>query len=77
MYNDYWEARKLNVSNESEWANQTFVILPTKNRSRINTLADKLKSQNIEIYNKQNINVKNVLKQTGDIVEEFNIPAGS
>ena len=78
MYNDYWEARKLNVSKESDWANQTFVILPTKNSSRINTLADKLKSQNIEIYtNKQNINVKNVLKQTGDIVEEFNIPAGS
>ncbi|EJP73195.1 MAG: putative peptidase M14, carboxypeptidase A, partial [SAR86 cluster bacterium SAR86B] len=78
MYNDYWEARKLNVSNESKWANQTFVILPTKNSSRINTLADKLKSQNIEIFtNKKNINVKNVLKQTGDIIEEFNIPAGS
>jgi hypothetical protein len=78
MYNDYWEARKLNVSKESEWANQTFVILPTKNSSRINTLADKLKSQNIEIFtNKQNINVKNVLKQTGDLIEEFNIPAGS
>jgi hypothetical protein len=78
MYNDYWEARKLNVSKESKWANQTFVILPTKNSSRINTLADKLKSQNIETYtNKQNINVKNVLKQTGDIIEEFNIPAGS
>jgi hypothetical protein len=78
MYNDYWEARKLNVSKESDWANQTFVILPTKNSSRINTLADKLKYQNIEIYtNKQNISVKNVLKQTGDIVEEFNIPAGS
>ena len=78
MYKDYWEARKLNVSKESKWANQTFVILPTKNSSRINTLADKLKSQNIEIFtNKQNINVKNVLKQTGDIVEEFTIPAGS
>jgi hypothetical protein len=78
MYNDYWEARKLNVSKESKWANQTFVILPTKNSSRINTLADKLKSQNIEIFtNKENINVKNILKQTGDIVEEFNIPAGS
>ena len=78
MYSDYWEARKLNVSNESEWANQTFVILPTKNSSRINTLADKLKSQNIEVFsNKKSINVKNVMKQTGDIVEEFNIPAGS
>jgi len=78
MYKDYWEARKLNVSKDSKWANKTFVILPTKNSSRINTLADKLKSQNIEIYtNKQNINVNNVLKQTGDIVDEFNIPAGS
>ena len=78
MYSDYWEARKLNVSKDSKWANQTFVILPTKNSSRITTLADKLKSQNIEIFtNKQNINVKNVLKQTGDIVDEFNIPAGS
>ena len=78
MYKDYWEARKLNVSKDSKWANKTFVILPTKNSSRINTLADKLKSQNIEIYtNKQNINVNNVLKQTGDIVNEFNIPAGS
>ena len=78
MYSDYWEARKLNVSNESEWANQTFVILPTKNSSRINTLADKLKSQNIEIFsNKKSIYVKNVVKQTGDIIEEFNIPAGS
>ena len=78
MYSDYWDARKLNVSNESKWANQTFVILPTKNSSRINTLADKLKSQNIEIFsNRKSINVKNVVKQTGDIVEEFNIPAGS
>jgi hypothetical protein len=78
MYSDYWEARKLNVSDESKWANQTFVILPTKNISRINTLAEKLKSQNIEVFtNKKNINVKNVMKQTGDIIEEFNIPAGS
>ena len=29
------------------------------------------------LCNKKNINVKNVLKQTGDIVEEFNIPVGS
>ncbi len=78
MYSDYWEGRKLNISKESKWANQTFVILPTKNSSRINTLASKLNSQNIEVYiNKQNINVKNVLKQTGDIVEEFVIPTGS
>jgi hypothetical protein len=50
MYKDYWNGRKLNVSNESKWANQSFVILPTKNAKRINTLAEKLKAQNIEIY---------------------------
>jgi hypothetical protein len=78
MYSDYWEARKLNISKDSKWANQTFVILPTKNSSRIKTLANKLKSQDIEVFtNTQNIQVKNVLKQTGDIVEEFDIPVGS
>ena len=78
MYKDFWDGRKLNISKDSKWANQSFVILPTKNSSRINTLANKLKSQDIEVFtNTQNINVKNVLKQTGDIVEEFDIPVGS
>jgi len=78
MYNDYWEGRKLNVSKESKWANQSFVILPTKNTSRINTIADKLKSQNIEIYkNTKEITVKNALKHSGDSIDEYAIPVGS
>ncbi|MDC3248160.1 M14 family metallopeptidase [Gammaproteobacteria bacterium] len=78
MYKDYWNGRKLNVSNESKWANQSFVILPTKNAKRINTLAEKLKAQNIEIYkNNKSIEVKKVLKQSGDIKDEFIIPIGS
>lgn len=78
MYKDYWEGRKINISSESKWANQTFVILPTKNEKRINTLANKLKSQNIEIYKStKTIKVKDALEQSGDIKSEFIIPAGS
>ena len=78
MYEDYWAGRKLNISKESKWANQSFVILPTKNEKRLNTLFKKLKTQNIEIYkNIKPIEVKNVLKQSGDIKDDFIIPVGS
>ena len=78
MYEDYWEGRKLNVSKESKWANQTFVILPSDNHTRINTLVKKLKSQNIEIYtNTKPLKASNVLKQSGDIVDDYEIPLGS
>jgi len=78
MYQDYWDGRKLNISSESKWANQSFVILPTKNKKRINTLANKLKSQNIEIYtNNRPIKVKKILKQSDDIKDEFIIHINS
>ena len=78
MYKDFWDGRKLNISKDSKWANQSFVILPTKNKSRLNTLAKKLQSQDIEIYiNSEEIDVVNVLKQTGDIKNQYTIPKGS
>ena len=78
MYKDYWEGRKLNVSNSSKYANRSYVILPTKNNGRLNVLADKLKSQDIEIYkNNKPISVSNVLKQNGLIESEYTIPTGS
>ena len=78
MYQDFWEGRRYNISRDSKYANRTFVILPTKNKTRINTLAEKLKFQDIEIYeNEKPILVKNILKQTGDIEENFTIPPGS
>ena len=78
MYQDFWEGRRYNISRDSKYANRTFVILPTKNKTRVNTLAEKLKFQDIEIYeNLKPILVNNVLKQTGDIEENFTIPPGS
>ena len=78
MYKDFWDGRKLNISKDSKWANQSFVILPTKNKSRLDTLAKKLQSQDIEIYiNSEEIDVVNVLKQTGDVENQYTIPKGS
>ena len=78
MYKDFWDGRKLNISKDTKWANQSFVILPTKNKSRLNTLAKKLQSQDIEIYiNSEEIDAVNVLKQTGDVENQYTIPKGS
>ncbi len=78
MYQDFWEGRKYNVSKSSEYANQSFVILPTNNNGRLNTLAEKLKAQDIEVYvSTSSIQTKSALKQTGDSIENFTIPSGS
>ncbi len=78
MYKDYWDGRKYNVSKDSKYANQTFVVLPTKNNGRVNTLAEKLKSQDIELFeNLKDIKVENATLQSGQLVENYTIPAGS
>ena len=78
IYKDYWDGRKYNISKESIYADKTYVVLPTNNKGRLNTLVEKLKAQDIEIYqNSKPINSSNVLKQNGDIEESFVIPVGS
>ena len=78
MYRDYWDGRKYNVSKDSEYANQTFVVLPTDNNTRLNTLANKLKAQDIELFqNTKDIKVENVTLQSGQLVTNYTIPAGS
>ena len=54
------------------------MILPTNNNGRLNTLAKKLKAQDIEVYiSTSPIQTKSALKQTGDTIENFTIPSGS
>ena len=78
MYKDYWDGRKYNVSKDSIYANQTFVVLPTDNNTRLNTLAEKLRAQDIELYkNTKDIKVENATLQSGEIIENYSIPAGS
>ena len=78
MYNDYWDGRKYNVSNNSKYSNRSYVVLATDNKGRLNALSEKLIAQDIEIYkNEKPINVTNALKQNGTTVSEYTIPPGS
>ena len=78
MYQDYWNGRKYNISKNSVYANQTFVILPTKNHGRLNALANKLRAQDIELFtNNNSILVKTAFNQSGKSLEDFMIPKGS
>ena len=78
MYQDYWDGRKYNVSKDSKYANQTFVILPTKNHGRLNALAKKLEAQDIELFtNERSIAVKSATTQSGKNLTNYVVPKGS
>ena len=78
MYQDYWEARKYNISKNSKYANQTYVILPTKNNGRLNALAEKLQAQDIELFtNERSIIVKSATTQSGENITNYVVPEGS
>ena len=78
MYQDYWDGRKYNVSKDSKYANQTFVILPTKNHGRLNALAEKLEAQDIELFtNERSIAVKSATTQSGKNLTNYVVPKGS
>ena len=78
MYLDYWDGRKLNVSKDGKYSNQTFVILPTENHGRLNALVKKLEAQDVELYkNTKALTVKSAQKQSGAMVDNFIIPEGS
>jgi hypothetical protein len=78
MYKDYWDGRKYNISKESKYANQTFVVLPSKNYGRLNSLVDKLKAQDIEVFkNTKTLLVDKAVNQLGDIEANYEIPEGS
>ena len=78
MYQDYWDGRKYNLSKDSKYANQTFVILPTKNHGRLNALAEKLEAQDIELFtNERSIAVKSATTQSGKNLTNYVVPKGS
>ena len=78
MYKDYWDGRKYNISSQSEYANKSYVILPTDNLGRLNTFISKLEAQEIEMYKSTKaIKVSNAVNQIGDTKEDYLIPKGS
>ena len=78
MYRDYWDGRKYNISKNSKYANQTYVILPTKNHGRLNALVEKLEAQDIELFsNQKSIIAKSVTTQSGKKISNYVIPENS
>lgn len=50
MYKDYWQDRKTILEKDSPYFNKTFVVQANGNDTRMNTLAEKLLAQDIEVF---------------------------
>ncbi|WOH36109.1 M14 family metallopeptidase [Thalassotalea fonticola] len=78
IFTDFVKNRKHHVSKSSIYANKSFVILPTKNQSRLNKFLDLMDLQGIEYYtNNSAIKVRNAKNQLGQKLNSSTIPAGS
>ncbi|MGB3727245.1 MAG: M14 family metallopeptidase [Glaciecola sp.] len=50
MYQDYWQDRKSILASKSPYADRTYVVQANNNATRMRTLVEKLKAQDIEVY---------------------------
>ena len=77
MYQDYWQDRKFVVSSKSPYAKRSYVILPTNNHARLQTLVEKLRAQDIEVLvNTKTIDVKQARNHLGQM-QSVTLPIGS
>ncbi len=78
MYRDYWQDRKMVVSNKSPYADKSYIVLANDNLSRTHLLAEKLLAQDIEIQVvDQAFSVDDATNQLGEERDDVNVPAGS
>lgn len=78
MYQDYWQDRKMLVSNKSPYADKAYIILANDNHSRTHLLAEKLLAQDIEIQLVDKaFEVDKATTQLGMIEDDINVPEGS
>ena len=77
MYNDYWQARKLNVASKGPYANRTFVVKANDNKGRMEVLIEKLHAQDIEVYvADKEFKAKKATNHLG-VVADVVVPKGS
>lgn len=70
MYKDYWQDRKSILEKDSPYANKTFVVKASNNHSRMNTLAEKLQAQDIEIFiAEKDFRVRKAINQLGQEID--------
>jgi len=78
MYQDHVADRRLVVSSNSPYANISYAVLPTANKSRMNTFVDRLQAQGIELYVADNeMTVSNARNMMGQTVPSAKLPAGT
>lgn len=78
MYQDYWQARKNNVSSQGIYANRSYVLLANDNVGRTQALLERLVAQDIEIFEAtKDLKVKAATNQLGQTLSDVTIPKGS
>jgi len=78
IYRDFVKDRQLLLSNDSPYANKSYVVLPTANRKRLEHFVSLLQAQNIEVQQTSAaINVRTVTDQLGQKFSEKTLPKGS
>lgn len=78
MYQDYWKARKNNVSTKGPHANRSYVILANQNIGRTEALVERLLAQDIEVYVAEKaLSVNKATNQLGQQLSSFTIPKDS
>jgi hypothetical protein len=78
IYRDYLADRRMVLAGDSPYANQSFVVLPTANRSRLAAFVDTLQLQGFELYTaSEDIPVRKALDQLGHTHAKSIIPEGS
>lgn len=78
IFSDFVKNRKNHVAKSGIYANKSFIILPTKNQSRLNKFLDLLDLQGIEYYSMaRNTKVHNAKNQLGQKLALTEVPLGS
>ena len=78
MYQDYWDGRQYNVSDNSSFADRSYVILATANQGRMNALVELLTAQGIEIFtNEKPLTIKRGINLLGETEKDITLPTGS
>ncbi len=78
IYRDYFADRQLAVASKGPYADRSFAILPTANRSRLKALIELLQAQDIELFTAiRDIPVIHAINHLGQTLPETTLPAGT
>ncbi|MEE4244290.1 MAG: M14 family metallopeptidase, partial [Kangiellaceae bacterium] len=77
MYQDFVEERRGNISSSGPYANRSFAIVPTANKTRMSDLVDALTMQGIELYQLRSKTTLSVDDQFGGKNKKVTMPKGT